>query len=39
MGTIPTQDASYANWAVEVLLLVLRCENFVVGQLWTLPEP
>lgn len=37
VGTIPTQDGSY-NWAVEVLKLALRCENLVIGPLWTLPE-
>lgn len=38
VGTIPTQAASCANWAVEMLLLVLHCESCVVGSLWTLPE-
>lgn len=38
VGTVRVEGASYMNWAVEVLLLVLRCESHVLGPLWTLPQ-
>lgn len=38
VGTVRVEGANYMNWAVEVLLLVLRCEIHVLGPLWTLPQ-
>lgn len=38
VGTMPVEGANFVNWVVEVLLVVLRLENLIVGPQWTLPQ-
>lgn len=38
VGTLPVVGANFMDWAVEVLLMVLRTESLISGPLWTLPQ-
>lgn len=38
VGTFPVEGANFVHWAVEVLLMVLRAENILLGPQWTLPQ-
>lgn len=38
VGTFPVEGANYRNWAVEVLLLVLRIDGYLLAPQWILPQ-
>lgn len=38
VGTFPVDGANFASWAVEVLLMVVRVENILLGPQWLLGQ-